>query len=83
MISGTLTLAGSTRPVRLQVSQTGPDHYHATTSVRQSDFGIKPYTAFLGALRVRDAVGSSRSTVGWPDGAEPACTGMTAGPALR
>jgi hypothetical protein len=22
----------------------------------QSDYGIKPYTAFLGALRVRDAV---------------------------
>jgi len=25
--------------------------------VRQSDFGIKPYTAFLGVLKVSDAVG--------------------------
>ncbi len=29
----------------------------ATASVTQSDFGIKPYTAFLGSLKVRDAVG--------------------------
>jgi polyisoprenoid-binding protein YceI len=55
-VSGTLTLAGSPRPVRLQVSKTGPDAYHATASVRQSDFGIKPYSSFLGALKVSDTV---------------------------
>ena len=56
MIAGTLTLAGQSRPVRLQVTATGEDRYHATSSVVQSEYGIKPYTGFLGALRVRDAV---------------------------
>src|SRR5215469_1885207 len=55
-ISGTLTLRGQARPLRMRVSQTGPDRYHAEATVLQSDYGIKPYTAFLGALRVRDAV---------------------------
>jgi polyisoprenoid-binding protein YceI len=55
-VTGTLTLAGVARPLQLQVSQTGPDRYHATTTVLQSAHGIKPYTGFFGALRVRDAV---------------------------
>jgi len=55
-IGGTLTLAGQTRPVRLQVTQTAPGQYRATTTVRHSDFGIKPYSAFLGSLKVADAV---------------------------
>ena len=55
-ISGTFTLRGAARPVTLRVSETGPGHYHAEGTVVQSDYGIKPYTAFLGALRVRDAV---------------------------
>jgi len=55
-ISGTLTLRGQARPLRLQVKQTGTGRYHAKTQVVQSNYGIKPYTAFLGALRVRDAV---------------------------
>jgi polyisoprenoid-binding protein YceI len=55
-ITGTLTLAGQAKPLKLQVSSTGPDHYHATTSIVQSAHGIKPYTGFFGALRVRDAV---------------------------
>ena len=55
-ISGTLTLRGQARPLRLQVKQTGTGRYHAETQVVQSNYGIKPYTAFLGALRVRDAV---------------------------
>ena len=55
-IGGTLTLAGQTRPVRLDVTQAAPGHYRATTTVRQTDFGIKPYSAFLGSLKVADAV---------------------------
>jgi polyisoprenoid-binding protein YceI len=55
-IDGTLTVCGQTRPLRLAVSETGPDRYRATATVVQSEYGIKPYTAFLGALRVRDAV---------------------------
>jgi polyisoprenoid-binding protein YceI len=56
VISGTFTLAGVARPVQLEVSQASPGHYRATATVRQSDHGIKPYSAFLGALKVRDAV---------------------------
>jgi polyisoprenoid-binding protein YceI len=56
LITGTLTVAGAARPLRLQVSKTGPDRYHATGSVVQSQHGIKPYSGFLGALKVRDGV---------------------------
>ena len=70
VINGSLTLASVTRPLQLQVSQTEPDHYRAITSVRQSDFGIKPYTAFFGTLRVRDAV-DVEIDFSWPDGAGP------------
>ena len=55
-ISGTLTIRGEARPVKVRVTQAGDDRYHAEAQVVQSDYGIKPYTAFLGALRVRDAV---------------------------
>ena len=55
-IDGTFSLAGQSGPVRLEVHQTGPDRYRATTTVRQTSFGIKPYSGFLGALRVSDAV---------------------------
>jgi polyisoprenoid-binding protein YceI len=56
VVAGTLTLAGQSRPVRLHVRMTGPGQYRATSSVRQTEYGIKPYTAFLGALRVRDTI---------------------------
>jgi hypothetical protein len=38
------------------IGEAGGHRYRATATVVQSDFGIKPYAAFLGALRVRDAV---------------------------
>ncbi len=56
VIGGDLTLAGATRPVRLQVTGTGGDGYRATVSIVQSSFGITPYRGFFGALKVRDAV---------------------------
>ena len=55
-IDGTFTLAGQSGPLRLDVHQIGPDRYQATATVRQTSFGIKPYSGFLGALRVSDAV---------------------------
>jgi polyisoprenoid-binding protein YceI len=57
VITGTLTLAGRSRPLRLAVSEPQPGEYRATTSVTQTDFGIRPYSAFLGSLKVRDDVG--------------------------
>ncbi len=55
-LDGTFTLAGVERPLRVQVSQVGPGRYRATGTVVQSSHGIKPYTGFFGALKVRDAV---------------------------
>lgn len=57
VIAGTLTLAGTARPLQLHVRQTGPDRYHATGQVIQSGHGITPYRGFFGALKVRDSVG--------------------------
>jgi polyisoprenoid-binding protein YceI len=55
-ISGTLSLAGRSQPFRLRVTENGDGKYHGTGSVVQSDFGIKPYSGFFGALKVRDRV---------------------------
>lgn len=55
-IDGTLTLAGQTGPLGLEVRQVGPDRYVARATVRQTSFGIKPYSGFLGALKVSDPV---------------------------
>jgi polyisoprenoid-binding protein YceI len=56
VISGTMTIAGRSSPLRLTVTKSGPDTYQATTSVVQTAFGITPYRGFFGALKVRDAV---------------------------
>ncbi len=55
-VVGTLTLHGQARTLRVEVDDAGNGQYHAVGSVTQSDYGIKPYTGFLGALRVRDVV---------------------------
>ncbi len=56
VVEGTLNIRGVSQPLRLQVTQTAPGSYRATGTVVQSAHGIKPYTAFFGALKVRDAV---------------------------
>jgi polyisoprenoid-binding protein YceI len=56
VIDGTLSLAGRSRPLHLAITQPAPDRYQASASVVQSEFGLKPYSGFLGALKVRDAV---------------------------
>jgi polyisoprenoid-binding protein YceI len=55
-IDGEFTLRGTSRPIRLQVTQAGPGKYLATGTVVQSSYGIKPYSGFFGALKVRDTV---------------------------
>ncbi|WP_083673217.1 YceI family protein [Micromonospora sp. CB01531] len=55
-ISGTLTLHGAAGPIDIEVREVTPGRYRAATVVTQSAFGIKPYSAFLGALKVRDDV---------------------------
>jgi polyisoprenoid-binding protein YceI len=56
VIDGKFTLRGTSRPLGLQVTQTGQGKYRATGSIVQSSYGIKPYSGFFGALKVRDAV---------------------------
>lgn len=51
-IDGELQLHGVTRPVAFEVFADG-DAWRADVRLDQRDFGIKPYTAMLGALRVR------------------------------
>lgn len=57
VLAGTLTLLGVERPLRLEVTDLGGGRYRATGQVMQSEYGIKPYTAFLGALKLADPVG--------------------------
>ncbi len=56
-IEGTLTLNGRSQPARLQVSQPAPGRYRGSATILQSAFGIKPYTGFFGALKLKDEVG--------------------------
>jgi polyisoprenoid-binding protein YceI len=55
-IEGTLTLHGASRGIQLQVTSTGPGRYRGTGTIRQTDFGITPYSGFFGALKLRDEV---------------------------
>ena len=49
--SGELTLNGVTRPVAYRF-----DGHEGRAEVKQSDFGIKPYSALFGTLKVADVV---------------------------
>jgi hypothetical protein len=51
-IDGTLALHGATRPIRFDAVADERD-WRAEVQLDQRDFGIKRYTAMLGALRVR------------------------------
>ncbi len=56
---GNLEMAGRSAPAAVQVTvEPGQDglRAHARARIRQTDWGIKPYTAFLGALKVADEV---------------------------
>jgi hypothetical protein len=55
-VEGTLTLNGKTQPVRLQLNAPGEGRYRGSAIVTQSAFGIKPYSGFFGALKLRDEV---------------------------
>jgi polyisoprenoid-binding protein YceI len=55
-VEGTLTLNGKTQPARLQLTEPGPGRYRGTATVQQTAFGIKPYSGFFGALKLKDEV---------------------------
>ena len=54
-ISGELTMAGATRPITIDL-EAGAGRLRAATTLTQSEWGIKPFTGLMGALKVRDEV---------------------------
>lgn len=55
-IEGTVTLNGTTQPTRLQLTDSGSGRYRGSATLAQTGFGIKPYTGFFGALKLKDEV---------------------------
>jgi polyisoprenoid-binding protein YceI len=53
-MAGELTIRAQARTVTFVLH--GETSVTATATIKQSDFGIKPYRAFLGALRLADEV---------------------------
>jgi polyisoprenoid-binding protein YceI len=53
-VDGELTMAGTTRPLRTGMQVTADGRATATLTLKQSDWGIKPYRGMMGALKVRD-----------------------------
>lgn len=54
-VAGDMTITGMTRPVAVTVRIDGGDLI-ATSRIHQSDFGIRPYSAMAGAIRLRDDI---------------------------
>jgi polyisoprenoid-binding protein YceI len=54
-VAGNMTIMGTTRPVNVALAVSGSD-VTGTTSISQKDFGIKPFSAMLGAIKLRDDV---------------------------
>jgi len=55
-VEGELTLAGKTRPLALDLALSDDGGVSATATVKQSDWGMKPYSALFGTLKVLDEV---------------------------
>ena len=54
-VAGELTMGGKSKPVEFVVSESGGT-VTGSAKVNQSDWGIKPYSALFGALKVNDEV---------------------------
>lgn len=54
--AGTLSIAGQSRPVTLNLTATPDGRLNGSMSVVQTQFGIKPFSAMMGALKVKDEV---------------------------
>jgi polyisoprenoid-binding protein YceI len=55
-VSGDLTLAGATRPISFSIVPGADGALDARVVIKQSDWGMKPYSALFGALKVLDEV---------------------------
>lgn len=52
-VSGDLEMGGKTKPVSFDLSESGGT-LTGSAAVKQTDWGIKPYSALFGALKVND-----------------------------
>jgi polyisoprenoid-binding protein YceI len=55
-VEGELTLAGTTRPLAFDLAVGDDGRLGATAVVKQTDWGMKPYSTLFGALKVADEV---------------------------
>lgn len=55
-VRGELTLAGTTRPIAFDLAVGGDGTLTAVAVIKQTDWGMKPYSALFGALKVSDDV---------------------------
>ena len=55
-VSGSLTLHGQTHPVQVNVKRAGAGKYEGSARLRQTDFGIQPYSAAGGTVKVKDEI---------------------------
>lgn len=66
-VEGELTIHGETQPVTLRC-QLSDDRVRGNTTVEQTRWGIRPYSAFLGALKLDDEVEVEFDVALMPDG---------------
>jgi polyisoprenoid-binding protein YceI len=55
-VKGNLTISGRAKPVTLDLTVGDDGHASGQTTIVQSQFGIKPFSAMMGALKVKDSV---------------------------
>jgi polyisoprenoid-binding protein YceI len=55
-VQGDLTLLEATRPITFYLAITAEGGLRAAAVVKQTDWGMKPYTGLFGALKVVDEV---------------------------
>ena len=56
LVEGTMTVNEVSRPFQFSVEGFAPRRYRGKAVLRQTDFGIKPYNGFFGALKLQDEV---------------------------
>jgi polyisoprenoid-binding protein YceI len=55
-VQGELELAGRTQPMTFELTVAGENRITGTATFKQTGWGIKPYSALFGTLKVADAV---------------------------
>jgi hypothetical protein len=55
-VTGELELAGKRRPIIFELATSEDGRITGTATVKQTDWGMKPYTALFGTLKVADEV---------------------------